>query len=766
MKKYIIALLMAGALVGCEDFLEEKVVTTLTQDYYKTVEGLETLVKGSYRILRYKPDYNQGHYLFGTCTDVEVFTWSNADRVAMGGYLPDAWNYDASGTRIAPYLNNLIGEVVTNRGSEGAYPTINACNIFFENYETLNEEDKAKMKSRKGEMLFLRTYAYYLVSNQLGAVPIMTKSVSGMPENFHFPKQPLEELYKLLIADMKDAVDNYLPESTTELGRITKMAGAHLLAKLYLNRAQAAEFQNNPEPTLKALYKGSDAEDLDNAIKYASIPISYLSSTTNYGGLENDFASLWLNQKGTDPYLRDKLPEVLLSAQYEASQSYNGRYGNTLVHLYNSNHTNFRAWTDRTMEYGRPYATAGASDWGYDMYTDRANDSRYYKTFLTDYVSTTVMEDNVPWSALTAYVYNNYIKEAAGKDAVAGEGKMYQLGQRSIVYIENSKDEPLDSLWVASQPFIMNVRWTVGSPAGGYATVSGDGSVTLNAGVDEILKNPVIKDKGSRKIYYRVDGDKGEAYGLDRGFVPAGHYMGPSKWLDINRGNGTSPNGNGAIDIPIMRLAETYLIRAEAYGRKGDMGSAIEDLNMLRKRAAYHPGEARNDVLVKLEPGVMTGTLSIPDEEKAAPYTVTSDSYEKIKITGNEWTPGTEEFRKENYPPGATDYFVHFIYNERARELIFEMTNWEDLHNAGILYERVVARDMMGAPSSSTGTTDFPFPVDDIGATLGATGRGKGQFERKHTFKPWPIAYLQLLTDENNNPLDAAGIAAYQNYGY
>lgn len=764
MKKYIATLLCAGILMGCQDFLDERTVSTLTQDYYKTADGLETLTKGTYQILRFKADYNQGNYLFGACTDVEVFAWSLPDRVAIGGYAPDGWNYDMNGTRMSPMINPLIGEV-SGGVSEGCYPVVNRCNIFLENYENLSEADQDKLKSRKGEILFLRAYAYYMLSNQLGACPIMTKSVSGMPENFHYPKSSLEELYTLLIGDLKDAVELYLPEASSELGRIAKPAAAHFLAKLYLNRAQAAEFQNSSEPTLKALYKGSVSTDLDDAIKYATVAID-LKNTTQFGGLAEDFGELWANVKGSDPFSRDKVSELLLAAQYEASQTYNGRYGNNsaFVHFYNSNHTNFQALTGRTMEYGRPFATASASDWGFDMYTDRANDSRYYKTFLTDYVTTDLGNGTSKlWTPLTAYVYNNYVKATDATPVESGKPLFTALGQRSIVYIENSKDKPLDSLWVASQPFILNARWTVGAPAGGYGTEGSFSSEVITG-----LQNPVITSKGTRKLYYRVDGDKGENYGSDYGITEAGHYMGPRKFLDINRGNGTNANGGQAIDIVIFRLAETYLIRAEAYGRKGDMTSAISDLNMLRRRAAYHPGEKRNEILVNYEPGVLIGELQIPADDKKAPYTVTEDSYEKIKITGKEWTPGTEEFKKENYPKGVDNYFIQFIYNERARELIFEMTNWEDLHNAGILYERVYYRDPMGAPSTSTGTDDFPFPVDDVSPSrgLGATGVGKGQFERKHTFKPWHKNFLDLLTDENGNILDESERKAYQNYGY
>ena len=51
-----------------------------------------------------------------------------------------------------------------------------------------------------------------------------------------------------------------------------------------------------------------------------------------------------------------------------------------------------------------------------------------------------------------------------------------------------------------------------------------------------------------------------------------------------------------------MRLAETYLIRAEAYGRKGQYAQAVDDINVLRQRAAYKAGESRPNVLVEWEP--------------------------------------------------------------------------------------------------------------------------------------------------------------------
>jgi starch-binding outer membrane protein, SusD/RagB family len=767
MKKYIVIFALIFSFVSCEDYLEEKTVNTLTQDFYKSVDGLESLTKGCYQILRFKPDYNQGHYLFGAGSDVEVFCWSNADRIAMGTYAVDAWGPSATGTRMTPNVNSLIGS--TSGGvSEGVYPEVSRCNIFLENYAAMDAATQTKLAARKGEILFLRSYSYYLITNVVGDAPLILQSYKGIPENFSFPKASLETIYKQIIGDLRKAVD-VLPATSAELGRINKPAAAHFLAKLYLHRAQAANWAS-ADTHLKMLYKGNVSTDLDSAKFYATMVIDQMKGNTAHGGLEPDFATLWKNATGD--YTRDKSKEILLSAQYEATQTYNGRYGNTLVHLYNSNHTSLRACTPRTLDYGRPYATAGPSDWGIDMFADRANDSRYYKTFLTDYIATDAKEaGGKPWDAASVYYYKQKLKPASEADAVVGTASKIKYQKRSIVYIENSKDQPLDSLWVVSQPYIMMVRWMVGSPNGaGYFTKSAGKITGFKPGADIDPANPVVTNIAGRKLMYRISGDKGEAFGLDRGTGVAQWYVGPKKWLDINRGRGTDPNGNGAIDFPIYRLAETYLIRAEVLGRQGNFAGAIADLNVLRKRAAYHAGEKRSDALVTLEPAVISGKLAIPAAEKVAPYTVATDSYAKIAVDGTEWQSGTPKSKLENYPPTAgseLERFIHFIYNEKAREFIFELTNWEDLHNAGILYDRIYYRDNMGAPAASTGTVDFPFPVDQISTgSIGARGTGKGQFQKYHTFKAWPQSFLELLTDEKGSPMAADAKAAYQNPGY
>src|SRR4030095_7359512 len=109
------------------------------------------------------------------------------------------------------------------------------------------------------------------------------------------------------------------------------------------------------------------------------------------------------------------------------------------------------------------------------------------------------------------------------------------------------------------------------------------------------------------------------------------------------------------------------------------------------------------------------------------------------------FTPGTPEALAEKYIPTVTskaDMFIHFIYNEKTRELLAEGTLWEDLHNAGILYERVIYLNQMA--SSQAGLWPVAFNTANGN---GQNGNGKGTMQKYHTFRPWPSSYLVQLTD-------------------
>jgi hypothetical protein len=209
-----------------------------------------------------------------------------------------------------------------------------------------------------------------------------------------------------------------------------------------------------------------------------------------------------------------------------------------------------------------------------------------------------------------------------------------------------------------------------------------------------------------------------------------------------------------------MRLAETYMIRAEAYGRQGQYGLAVDDINVLRQRAAYKGGESRPEVLVQWEPGA----AALPAEEKVEPYVVSGNTFNAIMVTENHFTPGTSEANEEGYIPTVTtkeEMFIHFIYNEKAREFLSEGIGWADLHNSGLLYERTIYLNQLASDQAGL----WPVATNTENGN-GQDGNGKGLMQPHHTFRPWPNQYLSLLTDEDGNALDAEARALYQNPGY
>ena len=716
--KYIIGILVGSMFLSCKDFLDEKQVSSLTQNFYDDETGLETLVKGLYVYARNKHEWDgSGALLIETETD-------GYQRASAPAAQLNSSEYGTDVSRIATNINNFLGSENSSYAPMGAYPHINNCNIAIEQIEQVAPgrfgADEEFKNMRLAEVKFLRAWAYYLISNQLGPVPLTLEAKREDNKIYSFPKASLEEIYKQIITDLRFAYE-HLPVKQDDQGRVTKLAAGHFLSKVYLNRAQAAGFQSSGEEHLKMLYKGNVSTDLDSVITVASEVINLAGGPA---GLAPNYWTLF------DPAVSETSPhpEVLWAAQFDVNLTLHSRFGNRSANYHTGNYTN-QSGVDRSMAYGRPFGTFKATDWGYDNFHDRMYDSRYAKTFQHKYIS------NMPAATSTSYTWNaaaaNWwnAHKPADAPAVSANEKRIKQNETAIIYLENTKETALDSAMVQSQPYQFITRW--------------------------------VKSDVTGKYYYRlfIDGsDLGLATGASAPYLSSKKYVDPLRGGSADEANYNSESGTR--DAILMRLAETYLIRAEAYGRKGDYGSALEDINVIRRRAAYKAGEERPDVLVKWE----KQAEELAPEERVEPYLAASDTYDKIEVTEAYFTPGTPEAEREDYIPSATskaDMFIHFIYNEKTREFMSEGLAWEDLHNAGILYERTIYHNQMASRLSGL------WPVaSNTSNGNGQDGNGKGQMEKYHTFRPWPNAYLVRLTDENGDPLDEAARHAYQNPGY
>jgi hypothetical protein len=714
-------LLFISPFTSCKKFLTEKQVATLTQDYYKDENGLNALINGLYVIARVKHEWEvNGARLIEPETDAYMTT-------AIANAQMTSANYGTDVSAIAANnMVNFIGAPNSNYAPMGTYPHINNCNIALDVIDNIKPgrfgSDEAYRKQKRAEITFLRAWAYYLISNQLGDVPLLLTPRYEDNGVYYFPKTKLEDVFRQIIADTRYAYDN-LP-TTGDRGRLTKWAAGHLLAKLYLNRAQAAGYQNSSEQHLKMLYKGTVATDLDSCIQIAT---EVINGKGGAGALAPDYWTLFnpaVSETGTQN------SEIIWAAQFDLNLTLDGRFGgNRSCNYHIGDYTNQTGVT-RVQAYGRPFGTFKPTDFAYDNFRDKVYDSRYYKTFSYEYIGNMPLSTSTSytWSAAAAAWWN--ANKPANEPAVTAGSKRILSGKRAIIYLENQKNEALDSTMVMSMPFQFMVRW--------------------------------IRSASTDRYYYRLwhnGANMGLATGMTAPYLSSKKYVDPLRGGSADEANFNSESGTR--DAILMRLAETFLIRAEAYGRKGQYSQAVLDINVLRQRAAYKAGESRPEVLVQWEPQASQLAAS----EKVSPsYPALGDAYTRIQVTEANFTPGTPQALAEGYIPIVTnkaDMFVHFIYDEKIREFLSEGIAWEDQHNAGILYDRVEYLNQMASDKAGL----WPIAYNTVNGT-GQNGNGKGQMKKAYTFRPWPAAYLVQLTDQNGKLLDASAKAAYQNPGY
>lgn len=625
MKKILFTLFVFGATCfSCSDFLEEEMVATLTQDRFTTKEGIEDLVNGVYEGLRFHHNYEWSYTLTNYGTD-EFTNGGGLDHVIWNNY---SATLDATDTRnLLPLFENM-------------YAQINQCNIGIRNIPQVlsGDLDAPLRKTRLGEVYFIRGFNYLKLVSQFGGVPLNLEPVEG--DISEFPRATAGEVFEVIIDDLKRAA-NLLPPTAAQQGRITKAAAHHFLAKAYLFRASElnAEF--------------TQASDLDNAALYADSVIYHSSHT-----LATDYHDIFNYTEVNGP--NEQNAEIILASQFENTQALLGRYGNQ-THLYFLSVYRFFPGMTRDLVNGREYQRLKPTDYALDIY-DRKNDSRFYKSFKTEYKAV-VNSDNIPvWTA-----------ENAPSPELVGEPK-FQAGETAILYVVNSPGD---------------TRFT-----------------------------PEYKDSFAPLMLVRYNNDDVVTdWNLST-------YPSLSKYLDPFRVNFN--DAKGTRDGILARLGETYLIAAEAYGRNGNYPKALEYINALRQRAAYKAGEARSDVYYLAE--------QVPDGE-------TTSTEADMVATENAFTSGNPEFDKELYPADISTskevLFIHFILNERARELMGEFHRWEDLARTKTLLPRAMAFN--------------PEAADNIA--------------ERHLYRPLPQSYLDALT-RNGKILTADEKTAIQNPGW
>jgi hypothetical protein len=206
---------------------------------------------------------------------------------------------------------------------------------------------------------------------------------------------------------------------------------------------------------------------------------------------------------------------------------------------------------------------------------------------------------------------------------------------------------------------------------------------------------------------------------------------------------------------------------------------ALADINDVRERAAYKPGETRAFTIAKLYDNFVYGNQLDPSET-VYPYTVTNDMTAAMRVDRDYVTGVSAASVVENYPPMPAWWdqgvdmwnFVNFINNEKLRELQGEFVPFQSQHQAGIQYERMIWHNQMASPANASiggVAKNWDTADNNPAAGQGATATGHGYYLPHNTFRPFYYTYLEALTDENGVLLTTRGgdaLKEYQNPGY
>ncbi len=606
-----------------KSFLDEEVINSHNTSEFQTTLGLDGLVIGMYQSLKFHFNYTWAY----TTTNYGV------DEFTVGGDRTEQMfnSYDAN-------FNSQSGDIAVVW--DNMYGSINSANIVIKNVPLFYEG--ANKNTRLGEGYFMRAFDYFKLVKQFGGVPIKLEPSETIQEEF--TRNSAKEVYDQVIKDFIQAYD-LLPSTAAENGRITKWAAAHFLAKAYLFRASEINSSWN---------SATKTEDLENAVKYADLVINGGNHT-----LATNFSDLW--NFTTPDGANETNKEVILAAQFSNNTTTQGRYGNQ-IHLYYPSIYQTLPGMIRDLAGGREFQRMRSTDYALDVF-DRVNDSRFWKSFKTRYVSNNA--GTLPkWTAATAPT-----------PAQVGQSK-FVAGEEAVLYIVN------------------------------------DAGDTRYSALDINAANPLPTDIGRRKstLLVRYFAGQSQSYLNAHGNYGISQFVALSKFMDGSRNLVASQFGQR--DGILARLAETYLIAAEANGRLGKFALAIPYLNKVRDRAAYKDGENRESYL---DGGISYKTNPVTNATALSSYSDKNSYFESNNIavtTANtllsmhlnseaDIFDSNREFYDKIGAASQADKFTAFILNERSRELMGELMRWEDLARTKTLVARTAAFNLEAKPIES-----------------------------------------------------------------
>jgi len=404
-----------------------------------------------------------------------------------------------------------------------AYQVINYANgaIYYS-----NETGEIGQQAR-----FVRDYCYYLLSQQFGGVPYITKYILSAETSY--PRVSLNELYGNIIADLEDLAKT-LPATNNHDGKATQQAAKALLAKV--NLAAGWDLETSLTSAENGTYTVSGNTYFTKAAAYAKEAINGIELTMSH---EDKWAP---KNEGN--------AEEIFSVQYDrAAQASVG----TTTTSGNSLQNYFSGYWMPTTTHGYKQGNHYHVQSNKSVYLFEKGDERFESTFMTTFYGYVADQ----WGTTGYYAYYNNSQ----KDTL-------HIGHRFFPwYVTESEAQ--------AEFTAQKARYAKGACANkAFACILG------SAAVNEQPKavKYTFKDDGSYTKENKV-------YNVHTGYGSlVSEGMGVKKFDDPATEQVTSTS-NGYRDIVLLHVSDMYLIVAEADLLSNNETEALAYVNKVRNRA-------------------------------------------------------------------------------------------------------------------------------------------------------------------------------------
>ncbi len=224
MRKIYTLIIILGLIVSsCS--LDQEPTTFLTDDnFYQTTDDMDAAVLHAYQTMTFL-DYLRPYMNIPTTASEEAFP-KEGEGLNIDQF--DEFNVDDRNQNLEQFFRL-------------SYVGLNRANTVIEKTRNSDFEDRDKNKFI-GEALFLRSWHHFMLVRLFGEIPIQEKAIDQLSEVFGAKNASIEEIYTVLIRDLKEAIS--LLQIERSGGRADKVAAQSLLAKVYLTIASSKNYSS------------------------------------------------------------------------------------------------------------------------------------------------------------------------------------------------------------------------------------------------------------------------------------------------------------------------------------------------------------------------------------------------------------------------------------------------------------------------------------------------------------------------------------------